>query len=143
VKAYVYRKSVPEATPSKEWGNPKSVGLSSPPIRLLRAMTAGLRACRKNRRAVGLRARRAGWRGATREHIREKSVTKEQQRRPASPAARPPGILFRYALGRLLNGRCFLRRPGIEVQKMTDRECPLQRSRQVAGRLMGNNGPVL
>ena len=57
-----------------------------------------VRACLKNRPAMGLRARQAGWRGATREHIREKSVTEEQQRQPACPAARPPGIFFSHAL---------------------------------------------
>ena len=56
------------------------------------------RACLKNRPAMGLRTRRAGWLGATREHIRRKSVTEEQRRQPAGPAARPPGIFFRHAL---------------------------------------------
>ena len=62
-----------------------------------------LRACLKNGPAMGLRARRVGWRGATREHIREKSVTGEQRRQSACPSparapARPPGIFFRDAL---------------------------------------------
>jgi ABC-type multidrug transport system ATPase subunit len=39
-----------------------------------------LRACFENRSGRGLRARRGDWRGATREHIREKSVTEEQRR---------------------------------------------------------------
>ncbi len=59
-----------------------------------------IRVCLKNRSAMGSRARRAGWRGVTREHIREKSVTEEQRRQPARPAARPPGIFFRHALSR-------------------------------------------
>jgi hypothetical protein len=56
------------------------------------------RVCLKNRPAMGLRARRVGWRGATKEHIREKSVTEEQRRQPACPAARPSGIFLRHAL---------------------------------------------
>jgi hypothetical protein len=35
--------------------------------------------------SASLRTRRAGWRGATREHIRKKSVIEEQQRQPACP----------------------------------------------------------
>jgi hypothetical protein len=58
----------------------------------------GKRAFLKNKLAMGLRARQAGLRGATREHIRQKSVTEEQRRQPACPAARTPGIFFRYAL---------------------------------------------
>jgi len=57
-----------------------------------------VRACLKNRPVMGLRARRVGWPGATRVPIRETSVTEEQQRQPACPAARPPGIFFRHAL---------------------------------------------
>ena len=56
------------------------------------------RAFLKNKPAIGLRARRAGWRGATREHIRKKSVTEEPQRHPACSAARLLGIFFRHAL---------------------------------------------
>jgi len=59
---------------------------------------ASLRACLKSRPAGGLRARLAGWRGATREHIRDKSVTEAQRRQPASPAAGRPGVFLRQAL---------------------------------------------
>src|SRR3954452_3505928 len=68
-----------------------------------------LRACFKNRPGKGLRARRSGWRGARREHIREKSVTDEQQSQPPRPAARPTGILLKHALsfaGWGRDGRC-------------------------------------
>src|SRR5436190_5859708 len=57
-----------------------------------------LRACLKNRPGKGLRARRGGWRGARREHIREKSVTDEQRSHPPRPAARPTGIFLKHAL---------------------------------------------
>ena len=67
----------------------------------------GQRAYLKNRLAMGLRARRTGWQGATREHIRQKSVTEEQRRQPACPAARPLGIFFRHALILLAIVFCF------------------------------------
>jgi hypothetical protein len=57
-----------------------------------------LRACFENRSGRGLRARRGDWRGATREHIREKSVTEEQRSQPPRPAARPPEIFSKHAL---------------------------------------------
>jgi hypothetical protein len=56
-----------------------------------------LRACLKNKPAAGWQARRSGWRGATREHIREKSVTEEQRSQTDCPAARRPGVFFRHA----------------------------------------------
>ncbi len=56
-----------------------------------------IRTCLKNRPAEGLPARRPGWQGATREHIRKKSVTGEQRLQSDCPAARPPGIFFRHA----------------------------------------------
>src|SRR5213595_3543779 len=62
------------------------------------ACTDSLRACFKNRPGKGLRARRGGWRGVRREHIREKSVTDEQRSHPPRPAARPTGIFLKHAL---------------------------------------------
>jgi len=49
-----------------------------------------LRACFENRSGKGLRARRGGWRGATRAHIREKSATEEQRSQPPRPAQDRP-----------------------------------------------------
>ncbi len=57
-----------------------------------------LGACFENSSGQGLRARRGGWRGATRAHIREKSVTEEQRSQPPRPAARPPEIFSKHAL---------------------------------------------
>src|ERR1700721_3830922 len=46
---------------------------------------------------MGLRARRVGGPGATKEHIREKSVTEEQRRQPACPPrARAPQDRLEY-----------------------------------------------
>jgi len=45
-----------------------------------------------------LRARRGGWRGATRAHIRRKSGTEEQPSQPPGPAARPTEIILKHAL---------------------------------------------
>jgi hypothetical protein len=47
---------------------------------------------------MGLRARRARWQGATKEHIRPQSVTEEQRSQLARPAARPPGLFLKHAL---------------------------------------------
>ena len=63
-----------------------------------------VRACFENSSAKGLRARRGGWRGATRAHIREKSVTEDQRSQPPRPAARPPEIFSKHALR--LGARC-------------------------------------
>ena len=57
-----------------------------------------VRACFENRSAKGLRARRGGWRGGTRAHIREKSLTDEQRSQPPCPDARPPETFSKHAL---------------------------------------------
>ena len=59
-----------------------------------------LRACLESSSGKGLRARRGGWRGAPRAHIRKKSVTEAQRSQPPRPAARPPEILSKHALSR-------------------------------------------
>src|SRR5580765_6925074 len=71
-----------------------------PQLRAVNPLFVSIRACFKNRLGKGLRARRGGWRGARREHIREKSVTDEQKSHPPPPAARPTGIFSKHALRR-------------------------------------------
>jgi hypothetical protein len=58
---------------------------------------AAHRACLENRSGKVLRARRGGWLGATKAHIREKSATEEQRRPQPCPAARPTEIFSRHA----------------------------------------------
>src|SRR5579862_4086159 len=65
---------------------------------LPRIQPLAIRACFENRSRKGLRARRGGWRGATRAHIREKSATEEQRSQTPRPAARPTGIFSKHAL---------------------------------------------
>ena len=60
--------------------------------------TASLRARLENRPERGWRARRAEWRGASREHMRQKSVTETQRSQTARPAARHPGVFSKHAL---------------------------------------------
>ena len=59
----------------------------------------------ENRSGKGLRARRGGWRGARRAHIREKSVTEERRSQPPRPAARPTEKFSKHALLRRLRDR--------------------------------------
>jgi len=70
-----------------------------------------LRACFENRSGEGLRARRAGWRGATKENIPRGSSTKEQRRQPARPAARPTEIFSKHALTEA-HGQAAIQPPG-------------------------------
>ena len=57
-----------------------------------------LRACFENGPGQGLRARRGGWRGATKENIPRGSSTEEQRSQPPRPAARPPETFSKHAL---------------------------------------------
>ena len=59
---------------------------------------AFIRACFKNSAGQGMRARRGGWRGATKENIPRGSSSEEQRRQPPRPVARPPEIFLKHAL---------------------------------------------
>jgi hypothetical protein len=74
------RKGMPRQAQIKEWLSQK------------------LRACFENRSGKGLRARRGGWRGATKENIPRGSSTEEQRRQPPRPAARPPELFSKHTL---------------------------------------------
>ncbi len=97
-KPIVYKDACVNPTSSPIKGMPR-FGLGGYYERMpILIVTKKHRACFKNRSGKGLRARRGGWRGATRAHIRQKSVTEEQRSQPPRPAARPTGIFSKPAL---------------------------------------------